>query len=174
MTTSKQTPTHDNDNDAMYKEWAVWDRPLTTVERVALALAYRIHMATPEALRQYSNAWDMGTMLTEPERIFRGKFMLEEAFAITASQIARETLVKCCKAGTKTAAQLEHFVNEVIAEHAAERKKQEAFCAALDALSEEAEYDGPDVYCMTAIKWARCDDAEEAALEIAKRLRKAA
>jgi hypothetical protein len=149
----------------IYQEMAIWDRPLRLLERVALALAYRRHMATPPIFRQYSNAYDMGVMLTEPERIWRGKILLHEAFDMTAHTLNRELLAKACTE-PETAATLEDFVNEVIGEHAEERRKKNTFCAALDASAEPG-----DVYCMTAVKWARCDDVEAAALESLSRLR---
>jgi hypothetical protein len=150
--------------------WLAGEKP-GLAERYVLAIAYTAIMRCSPALRMYSDAWDIGEMLSG-EKCWRGGFLLDEqAKPIAAAAMGNrggidpvelvEKLVNGAKHGDAFVIEAEAMIAEVVAAHAEERKQCEAFIAKLDAVpdGEQLKDDGTPMF--TAFKWASVADARE-------------
>lgn len=151
-------------------DWIAGEKP-GLAERYVLAIAYTAIMRCSPAFRMYSDAWDIGEMLSG-EKCWRGGFLLEvQAKPIAAAAMGDrggtdpvelvEKVVNDAKHGDAFVQEAEAMIAEVVAAHAEERKQCEAFIAKLDADPEGKQLKGDDTPMFTAIKWCNVADARQ-------------
>jgi hypothetical protein len=151
--------------------WVAGEKP-GLAERYVLAIAYTAIMRVSPAFRMYSDAWDIGEMLSG-EKCWRGGFLFDEqAKPIAAGAMGDrggidpvelvEKAVNSAKHGDAFVTEAEAMIAEVVAAHAEERKRFEAWITKFDAADPDAkQLRDDDTPMFTAIKWVRVAEARD-------------